>query len=48
MGKYSADQPKDKFANCATNCEKSAVKHFKENPTLLYLVDLSTILRPRL
>ena len=48
---WESTQPvsqKTNFDNCATDCEKSAVKHFKENPTLLYLVDLSTILRPRL
>ena len=41
-------QPPTNFDSCATNCQKSAVKHAIAKPILLNFVDLSTIFFPRL
>ena len=36
------------FDSCAGKCEKSAVKDSTEKPNLLYSVNFSTIVSPRL
>ena len=47
-GKYPANTQKANFDICTKKCEKSAKNHFIEKHIFLNVVDLSTILCPRL